>query len=79
MTTHSRHPDIHNFGLADGCERCLELALNPFNGLDENALTDLAARVAGDSEPRSDAEAMAMRPVRLTIQRAAWLMRVGVL
>lgn len=34
MSAHSPHPDSHEFGLADDCERCAEHAEHPERGLD---------------------------------------------
>ena len=61
--THVVHPDTHEFGLADGCPRCAEQAEHPFESLDDGNLRALYSRVVGEQEPRSAAEAAAMRVV----------------
>jgi hypothetical protein len=38
MTMHSIHPDTHEHGLADDCERCAEHAQHPIQSLDQENL-----------------------------------------
>lgn len=65
MTMHSFHPDMHEHGLADGCERCAEHAADPVRGLDDLNLIALVERTQAwmrEAEfPRSDTERDAMR------------------
>lgn len=60
MATHSPHPDIHTHGLADGCERCDELAERPLE-LDHDNFANAWYRMVdvewGESSYRSGNEA----------------------
>ena len=73
--SHGPHPSILEHGLADGCERCSEIAADPFIGLDDDNLRALILRTElwmgddPDSLPRSDNEHRAMRAVESTIVR----------
>lgn len=62
MASHIYHPeDIHDAGLQDGCERCNQLAHDPFVQLDDRMLGALIDRVLDDNgNARSRAEAAAM-------------------
>ena len=60
MTTHTFHPDTHEYGLADGCPRCDEHAERPLDGLDQENLANLIDRVQRHEEPRSANEYRAM-------------------
>lgn len=60
MTTHSYHPDSHEYGLADGCPRCDEHARNPEQGLDSRNIANLRERIDKGLEPRSNNEKLAM-------------------
>lgn len=79
--THSRHPSIQDAGLADGCERCGELAADPFD-LDDESLSVLVARTRqwmrdeAGSFPRSENEGIAMRSIERLIVRVNRLRRV---
>jgi hypothetical protein len=73
MTVHSRHPDTHEHGLADGCDRCAEHALRPFDGLDARNLAALYRRVRDDEQARSLNEARAMDAIRLVANQARML------
>lgn len=61
MATHSFHPDGHQYGLSDECERCAEHAKDPFRGLDDRMLRNLLTRVEKDLPARSTNEWEAMR------------------
>jgi hypothetical protein len=82
MTVHSYHPDTHEHGLADGCERCAELAADPFAGLDDENLRLLAGRAVlwmrDEVYPRSQNEALALRAVERALTAARRLERAGV-
>lgn len=81
-TTHNLHPDTHEYGLADGCERCAEIAADPFVGFDDNNLAALVERTRqwiNDREfPRSENEKIAMRLMekhlvhQRIIERVVW-------
>ena len=65
MTTHALHygdPNysIHEHGLADDCERCMELAYHPAETLDATMLANLKQRIEDGEEGRSTAESVAM-------------------
>ena len=85
MSSHGPHPLILVHGLADGCERCLQIAADPFAGLDPDNLETLVERtrswLGNDEEgwPRSDAECVAMREIEKAITRAYQLAAMGVL
>jgi hypothetical protein len=64
MTVHTIHPDTHEFGLADDCERCREHAIEPFVGLDDTNLINLIRRVEVGDPARSTTESIAMGKVR---------------
>lgn len=53
MSSHSLHPSIQAFGLADGCPRCSEQAGMPFETLDDENLANLVARTRAwmDDDP----------------------------
>jgi hypothetical protein len=80
--THVAHPHIINHGLADGCERCAEIAADPIANLDDKNLIDLINRTImwrGDKEfPRSDNELRAMREMEkilVAVERVEQIMR----
>lgn len=81
MSTHTYHPDIHDNGLADDCDRCAEHAADPFRGLDDSNLRDLYVRTAAwmrdDALPRSDNEAKAMRVMEQAILQARQIDRIA--
>ena len=64
MTVHAFHPDVHVYGLVDGCPRCTEHAEHPLRSLDVLMLAELRRRVNLGLEPRSDNEARAMERLR---------------
>ena len=64
MSSHSIHPDSHEFGLADDCERCDEHAAHPFDSLDDDNLRVLIERVRNKQASRSKNEDNAMYEVR---------------
>jgi hypothetical protein len=81
MPSHSHHPPIREHGLADGCERCTEIASQPFVGLDRENIAALVdhtvAWMADRSFPRSETEATAMRYVERAICDARSLREAG--
>ena len=81
MTMHTQHPDTHDNGLADDCERCAEHAADPFHGLDDANLSALVVRTQAwmrDEEfPRSNNETVAMRVVETAILRARKIERLS--
>ena len=85
MSSHGPHPLILVHGLADGCERCLQIAADPFAGLDPDNLETLVRRTKRwmrdecDSFPRSDAERIAMGVMETALRRTFQLNRMGVL
>ena len=58
-TVHSLHPDVYEYGLADGCERCHEHALHPRMSLDEPLLKQLREIVETGAPARSKTEQLA--------------------
>jgi hypothetical protein len=71
--THKPHPDVHDAGLDDTCERCLELAIDPLRLLDNAMLRRL---FAGDL--RSDGDRLAFTYLQNTVAAAkAVLSRVA--
>ena len=76
MTTHSYHPDTHENGLADNCERCLEHAQEPFDNLDDENLTNLIIRVQRDDLPRSSNEMTAMNRVSDALRLSDRLLKI---
>jgi hypothetical protein len=64
MASHTYHPDTHEFGLADDCDRCAEHATRPHE-LDDQNLAALWLRMLdvefgpGDASYRSKNEAKA--------------------
>lgn len=83
MSAHGTHPNIEQEGLADGCERCTKISLDPFAGLDEPNLLLLTQRTKAwmrdEQFPRSDTENAAMRLMEQTLVRANALKRIGTL
>lgn len=84
MSVHSLHADTHEHGLADDCDRCTELAKDPFRNLDETNLRNLYARTTRwmnddphDALPRSENELTAMRVMEQAILRARLLDRIS--
>ena len=79
---HTPHPSISTHGLADGCERCAEMALDPWLTLDDGNLARLVERTIAwmhDEEyPRSNAETVAMGFVEQTLVRVRILHRLGI-
>lgn len=71
--THTIHPDSHTHGLADGCPRCDEHALNPLRTLDEANLRGLLHRVVTQEDARSENEAEAMHNIRQVLDQAGIL------
>lgn len=60
MTTHTYHPDSHEFGLQDDCPRCAEHSLYPWQSLDSENLANLKSRIGQGLTARSGTEAQAM-------------------
>lgn len=71
--THKPHPDVHDAGLDDTCERCLELAIDPLRLLDNAMLRRLLAY-----DIRSEGDRIASAYLQNTIAAAkAALSRVA--
>lgn len=70
MAAHNYHPNSHEFGLADDCERCRQHAVDPFAGLDDTNLINLILRVEDGLQARSTNESIAMGKVRDAIHFA---------
>ena len=85
MTTHIQHPRIVDHGLVDGCDRCAEIAADPFIYLDDDNLralvhrTRLWMRDQDGSFPRSNTERDAMRLMETTLRRVEMLRMIGAL
>lgn len=45
MTTHITHGDVYSTGLQEGCPRCKQHALTPWDSLDNRNLARLRSRV----------------------------------
>jgi hypothetical protein len=73
MSTHTVHPDVHEHGLADGCDRCGEHAQNPLTSLDEGTLRALLQRVVNRDGYRSENERVAILNMTRALQQAASL------
>jgi hypothetical protein len=82
MASHNHAPAIVEYGLQDECPRCGEHAEHPFQSLDDENLTALAARTVAwirDEEfPRSETETAAMRYMERSIRDARVLSRLGI-
>ena len=78
---HSPHPNTHDNGLADDCERCAEHAEHPFLSLDDDNLRALIERTQAwmrDEEfSRSENELMAMRVVERALIHARIIERLA--
>lgn len=61
--THSYHPDMHEFGLSDSCERCAFQSQHPVETLDDRMIHSLIGRIENNLPPRSDAERLAMEMI----------------
>ena len=79
MSSHTYHPDSHEHGLADGCPRCYEHSLHPFETLDDTNLRNLTLRVREDAEARSENERTAMNVIESVIFRHERLRTIGAL
>ena len=81
--SHGPHPLILDHGLADECDRCTEIAADPFLGLDDDNLAALIERTLAwmrDEEfPRSQTETDAMRVMEKTLVRVRHMERLGLL
>ena len=64
MTSHIEHPDDGDMRLVDGCPRCGEHALHPFDSLDDSMLSALLYRVEKQMASRTTNEALAMNAIR---------------
>jgi hypothetical protein len=69
-TTHTPHADVHEHGLADGCDRCGEHAQKPLLNLDNSVLRDLIERVIDEDGHRSENERVAMVHVKRALDEA---------
>jgi ribosome-binding protein aMBF1 (putative translation factor) len=74
MTVHTPHPLVIEHGLVDGCDRCAEIAQDPFNHLDAQNLRDLMQRTKqfqkDEISPRSENEWIAMRQMEVALNHA---------
>lgn len=75
MGSHAPHAMISTDGLADGCDRCLELAVDPADLLDDAALLDLVERFEAGEPARSEAEARAFHGIEAVMRAHARLER----
>lgn len=71
--THTPHPDVHQYGLADDCPRCAEHAEHPLDSLDRECQRDLLERLNYDWQPRSETEALAMHNLERTMRESGKL------
>lgn len=80
MTMHTKHPDSHEHGLADGCPRCAKHADDPFLSLDDRNLKALADRTTAwmrdEQFPRSGTEKTAMRNMERALVQHHTLQRI---
>ena len=80
--SHGNHLSIQGNGLADGCERCIEIAKDPLGQLDQGNLRDLIERTLDDrfgyrggvTHARSNCEATAMANVMTMLEHSGALM-----
>ena len=83
MSSHGPHPRISDAGLADECERCHQIAADPFTNLDDDNLVAIIERTLAwmkdDEYPRTKAETIAMRGVETTLVRVRHMERLGLL
>ena len=83
--SHIQHPRIVDHGLVDGCDRCAQIAVDPFVHLDDDNLRALVRRTRlwmrdqGDCYPRSTTERNAMAVMETTLCRVACLRQIGAL
>jgi hypothetical protein len=76
MATHAHAPAIAENGLQDGCDRCAEMAADPFGTLDDSNFARLFVRTErwmldeSDAMPRSKNELAAMRTMETALRRA---------
>lgn len=76
---HRPHGDIHEIGLQDDCERCIEHAQNPLRDLDHDMLGHLvfAAFHRATYEPRTHTEAVAIASVLTQMEKCGALFSVA--
>lgn len=77
MSTHNHPASIFQHGLADGCDRCDELADRPFDGMDDVNIGSLIDRIKDENFSRSMNEDNAMREVGRAMARASVMWRCG--
>jgi hypothetical protein len=77
VTSHGYHKDVHEHGLQDDCDRCQELAEDPFNLTDLDVFRSLVWRIDNDRPPRSMCENAAMSRIRRTILEFEYLQGRG--
>lgn len=70
MSTHTFHPDTHEFGLADNCPRCAEHAEHPLESLDKTNVQALIVRVNHELPARGANEARAMCVIETAMRHA---------
>lgn len=79
MATHNGHSDIGEYGLAEGCERCVEIAGDPFRHGDETLLRRLmrdATAVPRDFSG-TEPQLIATKHVLDTLERAGRIAEVA--
>ncbi len=78
MTVHAVHPDTHEHGLADDCDRCAELAADPVRTLDHINLGRIM-RLAVDEDrlanPSTHNDMVAAARVLTALEHAGHLAR----
>jgi hypothetical protein len=76
MATHYHVADITTDGLQDSCDRCLELASEPLERLDDDMLVMMFDRIKAGKEPRSNVECSAfiiLQQLIIDANRLYWL------
>lgn len=76
MPSHGPHPDLHLHGLADGCDRCEEIAAAPWKYLDQADLAVIVKKVTNQEtrlDFRTNAEGRAYANVMTALEHAGVL------
>jgi hypothetical protein len=76
MASHSVHPDIHEHGLADDCERCAEIAAEPWKYLDRDGLGRIVVLVTNPDtrfDFRTNNEGVAFAKVMTALEHSGAL------
>lgn len=74
--SHIAHPDVHKYGLYDGCAECESSADNPWALLDDEALRQCLRLAAHGGKLRSQTEAAAVRSIATTLSRTGRLAKL---